>query len=388
MPRIQLASSLFFMLLSLVIGVFRLMNLHSINIYPWLLTRLYSLHPNIMLFGFLAPIIMTERYVGSKAMGLNLIGRYSSRLMAPITQAGLLLQILSYLFSTGYLMVFGGIAITLGLLLFILLLLQLSSKTGVRLPFYFMILSVIPLQLFNILFTEEKYIQNPSQALLLLLFPVIFILGERIELTRFLTTGYSVARFMVAFFGCLILVLVSSLGSIFFHRSVEDRLLLIFFILLLLVGLAVLAAETGSLRKGISSPLLLQRYVAKHIVVAYVWLILSAFFGFAFVSDLNGLYYDAMIHSMTVGFIGTMLLAHGPVIIPSVISKRVDVSRLTLYPLFILTISNIMRIIGDLAIGNGFGPLLNILSGSSGWLILLAVLTFISSLIISSPASE
>jgi len=40
--------------------------------------------------------------------------------------------------------------------------------------------------------------------------------------------------------------------------------------------------------------------------------------------------YDSFIHAMTIGFVGTMMLGHGPVILPTVLGRRFSEEKLTL----------------------------------------------------------
>ncbi|MEM0117261.1 MAG: hypothetical protein QXV32_02335 [Conexivisphaerales archaeon] len=374
--RLRLVSSLGFMLLGLLVGIFRLMNLHGIQVYPSFLIPLYEAHPNIMVFGFLAPIIMSERYAGISILNLQKSSILASRLMVPLTQAGLLLQIAGDFAGIFYFALIGSFLIFAGLLCFIFLMFSLSKKTGIRLPFYFMILSIFPLEAYAILTYRSGFISNAPEAVMLLLFPAIFIFGERIELTRYSTTSYSESKFRLGFYGCILLFILTLAATV--SSSDSSWLMASAFTIMIIVAALILTDESSNFKRIIKSKFPLQRYVMANVAVAYFWLIAASVFGIYFFAFSAGNAYDAMIHAMAVGFIGTMLLAHGPVILPSLLKRRSPLNPSTM-PLVILTLSNSLRISGDFFYNGYFA----IVSGISGWLILIAVLLFVRTIFFS-----
>lgn len=58
---------------------------------------------------------------------------------------------------------------------------------------------------------------------------------------------------------------------------------------------------------------------------------------------------DAYIHSISVGFVGTMILAYAPILLPPLISRKVPHKGLTIYPAVVLTVGNLWRVVGFLA---------------------------------------
>ncbi len=94
--------------------------------------------------------------------------------------------------------------------------------------------------------------------------------------------------------------------------------------------------------------------------------------------------YDPFIHSIAVGFVGTMLLAHGPVILPSVTGRRLNAAKLSLLPLGVLTVGNLVRIVGDLIMLDYNATLLEYSIGLAGWLILIAVILFLRQILFGS----
>jgi small-conductance mechanosensitive channel len=106
--------------------------------------------------------------------------------------------------------------------------------------------------------------------------------------------------------------------------------------------------------------------------------------GLAMVYSLSGFQldlYDPFIHSLTLGFIGTMMLAHGPVILPGVLKRKFNERKLTMLPLLVLTLSVVLRAGGDLLMLVSYSAAVRLIVGLSGWLVLVAVLLFLSSIV-------
>ena len=93
--------------------------------------------------------------------------------------------------------------------------------------------------------------------------------------------------------------------------------------------------------------LVCRRRCDKGILIAYFWLFLGVLLFLLRVSGITGLY-DAAIHSIALGFIVTFIFAHGPVIFPTVLERNVNIGRLSFLPIVTLTLSNCLRIFGDM----------------------------------------
>lgn len=120
----------------------------------------------------------------------------------------------------------------------------------------------------------------------------------------------------------------------------------------------------------------LRGYLARHLRVAYFWLFLGLFLLLAI--SLRGYSmatFDAATHSIAVGFIGTMILAHAPIIAPSLLGLKLLEERLSYVPLFFLTLANIFRVGGEPLLGS------SALSGYSGLLLLPMLLSFAASML-------
>ncbi len=82
---------------------------------------------------------------------------------------------------------------------------------------------------------------------------------------------------------------------------------------------------------------------------------------------------DTFIHSLAVGFIGSMIMAYGPILLPQVISGRVPYTNLSMIPVYLVTIGNAWRVSGNMLQVGGisFWPM-----GVSGALVLAGMLYF------------
>ncbi len=83
---------------------------------------------------------------------------------------------------------------------------------------------------------------------------------------------------------------------------------------------------------------------------------------------------DAAIHSIAVGFIGTTIMAYGAILLPPLISGKVPYRGLTLAPVYIVTLGNVLRVGGSLltSLGISFWP-----TWLSGVLILVGMAYFL-----------
>jgi hypothetical protein len=148
------------------------------------------------------------------------------------------------------------------------------------------------------------------------------------------------------------------------------------FIMLLITVLLVLSVESSNIKRLISAGLPLQKYVSFHVRLAYIWMILGIILAIIYVSALNYfVLYDSFIHSLTVGFIGTMLLAHAPIIFPTVLKKKTLIVP-SFSPLTLLTLGNVIRVGGDIILIITNSNLVRFIVGFSGWLILISFLLF------------
>jgi hypothetical protein len=107
------------------------------------------------------------------------------------------------------------------------------------------------------------------------------------------------------------------------------------------------------------------RYTALCLLLGFAWLAVGGGFAALWGVDLQGLRYDALIHTILLGFVFGMIFGHAPIIAPMLLGRRIAFDRLFYAPLVLLQVSLGLRIASDLAgwlPGRGWGALLNVAS--------------------------
>lgn len=170
-------------------------------------------------------------------------------------------------------------------------------------------------------------------------FLVLTIAGERLELTRVLLHKRSTRQ---AFIGITAVFLAGLLLSLFtFDAGVR------------LAGFGLVALGLWLLRFDIAQRTIRQkgltRYIAACLLPGYVWLIVSGvlwlIYGGQYVA---GPIYDALLHTIFLGFVFSMIFGHAPVIVPAVLGVQVPYTPLFYVHLALLHLSLVMRVAGDL----------------------------------------
>lgn len=174
---------------------------------------------------------------------------------------------------------------------------------------------------------------------LLAAFLVLTIVGERLELSRLtLPSARSRRRFLVA-----VGVFVVGVGIAAFWRSTG----------LLLGGLGLLGqvawlARYDLARRTVRRPGL-TRFIAVCLLAAYGWMAVSGVLWVAMALGASGhLLHDALVHSLFVGFVLSMVMGHAPIIVPAVLRTPLAFRRSAYLPLVLLHVSVAVRIGADL----------------------------------------
>ncbi|UYN90175.1 MAG: hypothetical protein KIT08_02800 [Anaerolineales bacterium] len=167
---------------------------------------------------------------------------------------------------------------------------------------------------------------------------VLTIAGERLELGRLLRPSRGAqAAFMLAvaalLAGAAIIAFAFEAGAGAFN-------------------LGLLALSAWLLRHDVVRVTLrskgLPRYIACALGLGYIWMGASAILGLLHGPQVAGLIYDAYWHGLFVGFVLSMVFAHGPIILPAVLARTVVYHPILYAPLSLLHTSLIVRIIGNL----------------------------------------
>ncbi|MBI4216986.1 MAG: NnrS family protein [Chloroflexi bacterium] len=357
---VALPVALVLLLLALVLGVLRLLSLQGIFLATPLDFPLAH-HGELMIFGFLAPVILVERYLGAAGFRLN----RSINLMPFLLAVGPILKALSWLVGIEALNLWGSAALVIASALYLYILFGVGRQSAQPLAFYYMALGGLVLLGGTLLSLSRSPRGNLAFTLFLLGFPLFTILGERVELSRFLSPQ---AR-RRAQWGLPLAVVAPALLLVGILPGGSDYLVVGWAALIAGLVALLLPAELTLIRVGQGG---LYRYLGRHLLLAYGWL----FVGLALLVLGRGSpsLSDAAIHALAIGFVLTMIMAHAPIIAPVISGRRVAEEGLGYYPLALLTLSLVMRVGGQLLSWGGVG--LPWLVGLSGPLALLALLAF------------
>ncbi len=90
------------------------------------------------------------------------------------------------------------------------------------------------------------------------------------------------------------------------------------------------------------------RFTAACLLAGYFWLGIDGILLLLVPPGTNTLFYDAAVHSITIGFILSMIFGHAPIILPAIIGLRVRYSAMAYGPLALLHLSVLLRVVADL----------------------------------------
>lgn len=166
-----------------------------------------------------------------------------------------------------------------------------------------------------------------------LLFLVITIAGERLELTRFLPTPPIAQKLFIAIVG--LLLLAAALGT--------DRL---FAAGLLALALWLLQYDIARRNIGTQG---LTRFIAACLLSGYVWLAVAGLLGLAGAFAPGHGWRDAALHAISLGFVFAMVFGHAPIIFPAVTRIKIPYHPALYLPLALLHLTLAVRVLGGLA---------------------------------------
>ena len=183
-------------------------------------------------------------------------------------------------------------------------------------------------------------------------FLVLTIAGERLELSRMLkltprTQGLFTAG--VALLGAGLL-----LGLVNYYAA---TLLVGAALIGLALWLSVYDIARRRLKAGGQA-----RFGATALLSGYLWLGIGGALLLWHPGQMAGPYYDAALHSIFLGFVFAMILAHAPIVFPAVLGIPMTFSTIFYAPLVLLNLSLLLRVAGDLTgwwQGRLWGGLLN-----------------------------
>lgn len=303
--------------------------------WPTLNSSLSSLHGPLMVSGFLGTLIGLER-----AVALRQRWCFASPLL--IGLGGLLL-------ISGLLPQAGIIFIVLGSGVMVLIQIQILR---IHSALHTLVIGSGAFLLFggNLLWLFGKPISQISYwwaGFLLLV-----IAGERLELSRVLRFPPRVKNL----FGIAAGIFGSGLLIGLFNHALGGRIAS--------AGVLTLALwlwRYDLARRNIRKENLV-RYIAWNLLIGYVWLAVSGLLGLYYGGTSSGLFYDAWLHTLFLGFAMSMIFAHAPIILPAILGVTVPYHRILYSAPVLLHFSLLLRIFGDLTLQQSlrrWGGLLN-----------------------------
>ncbi len=165
-------------------------------------------------------------------------------------------------------------------------------------------------------------------------FLVLTIAGERLELSRLLRLSWlHHVVFLLAVSIFLVGLILLATASVYGGR---------------VIGVGMVALAWWLLRYDIARRTVRQtgltRFIAVCLLSGYVWLGVGGLLTWRFASVLAGPYYDAMLHTVFVGFVFAMIFGHAPIIIPAILGRTTSPYHPALYvPLLLLHTSTMVR---------------------------------------------
>jgi len=169
-------------------------------------------------------------------------------------------------------------------------------------------------------------------------FLVLTIAGERLELSRVLRPSTGQQRI----FSGIILVLLAGVVITLINMQVGARL----------NGAALLSLALWSIHSDIAwrnlkHKLPLTRYIAHCLALGFVWLGVSGGLSLVFGAQVAGPRYDAVLHTVFVGFVISMIFGHAPIIFPAILGAPINFQPAFYIHLILLHISLAARVFAD-----------------------------------------
>lgn len=184
-------------------------------------------------------------------------------------------------------------------------------------------------------------------------FLVLTIAGERLELGRLVRLSAS-ARLA---FALAVALFLGGLAMTIADLDLGARL----------TGAGLVALALWLLRYDIARRTIrraeLTRFIAACMLSGYVWMGVSGLIAIAYGGVPAGPRYDALLHTLFLGFVFAMIFGHAPIIFPAVLGGPVAYLRGFYAHLILLHLSLLLRVMGDLAPwppGRRWGGLLNV----------------------------
>ncbi|HWI62295.1 MAG TPA: hypothetical protein VNT75_10690 [Symbiobacteriaceae bacterium] len=329
---VLIATAMFLLLAAMWAGLFRM----GWKI-PALQPTLSGVHGPLMISGFLGTLIGIER-----AVGLNLKWTWAAPVLTGLGALGLVFGLPE---APSALAIVAGSAVLIAVFLYIV-------KHQPLLHSYAMLIAAVAWFVGNLLwaFGESISIVVTWWAGYL----VLTIAGERLELSRLMFLSQFRKNLFLAATG---LYLVGCVVTVFDY-TLGWRV----------TGLGMIALAAWLLSNDIARRTIRQegltRFIAVCMLSGYVWLgiggVLATIYGF-----LTGGVYDAVLHTVFLGFVFSMIFGHAPIIFPAVLNVQIPYRPAFYAHLLFLHLSLILRVAAGLTEwhqGRLWGAMLNVIA--------------------------
>ena len=313
--------------------------------------RLTAVHGPLMVFGFVGTVVVLERAVavrrGWAYSAPALLGAGGIALISPLPVV--VGQVALVAGSVALLAIYGAIWRKQG-----------SVSTAVQVVGALLGLMATVLWL--------RGIGIPQLAPLLILYLVLTIAGERLELSRISpTVNHRVEQWML---GIGLALAAGTVVALVWPVAGYP-----------LLGAGMLALVTWLFRHDIATRLVrsvgLPRYMACCLLAGYGWLVVVGGIWLLQGPVYSGPGYDAMMHAVFLGFVMSMIMAHAPTILPAVLRRPLPYRPVMYLPAALLHASLLARVL----LGDAHG--LPVLVQWGGVFNIVAVLTFVAIAVVS-----
>lgn len=328
-------------------------------------------HPDLMVFGAVGGLLITEK--------LELMEKFPLVKGIPISRptvfflfSGIFIASLGILFNSSPARFAGLVLIFAGSLLFLF---YMSSRRNpgdiwIKRVFAAAIASMSLTAIGNI---NALIVYNVELTYLALLFPIIYVLAERMELgfVRGMRQGIIKVQVLIAW---LAVILAFAAAEMHVTPYSQEAM---FASISLVLALTLISVRYDPAFRKLRMRGRFQAFMRAGILISFFWLVLGLIL-FVLQLILGQGFLDPAAHSIALGFIGTFIFAHSPVIFPLTLKKNARQERVTFLPLLVLTVANAMRVFGDLAI-----PLTSVgfmMSYFSGYVLIIAIVAFVYNL--------
>lgn len=289
-------------------------------------------HGALMVGGFLTTLIALEKVIPLKK---------KIAFAVPVISALSLLMVIPGYFQVGIYFLLAG---SIGLLLIHAWYLYLYPR---ELTMFLMLAGATSLIVGNAMLINSKF--YPATFPWWMGFLLFTITAERLELSRFLPVSNTTMYWLLSF---LTFYVIGVLLPFHGYGKYLSGLAFIF--------IAIWMLRNDVMRIGIKKSGL-TKFSAVALLLANVWLLIT---GLLLVLPGNNVYsYDMLVHVFFLGYAMSMILAHGPIILPGVLGLSVKPFHAILYVwLFLLQASLLLRLVADSWLLSEWRPISGILS--------------------------